>query len=225
MSDQTQVAAAETPVVETPETTEAATIPSSQTTPPTTEAEVEAGKTLLSDEPAKDEPKAEVEAAPEKYEDFKLPEGVELKPEALAEAQTLFKDLGLSQAKAQQLVDFHTKAVQEMAAANQQAYTQLREGWRKEVTSDPEIGAALKDVKAVIGRAKVAIGDQKLVDNFNAIMDQTGVGDNLAFIKVFYKMAKAMTEGSHVAGAGPTRESQTGSKPATGAQALYPNLP
>src|SRR5712671_3512851 len=51
------------------------------------------------------EKKAETAGAPEKYEDFKLPEGVELAPEAVAEVSTLFKELGLSQANAQKLVD------------------------------------------------------------------------------------------------------------------------
>jgi hypothetical protein len=58
-------------------------------------------------------------------------------------------------------------------------------------------------------------------------MDYTGAGNNPAFIKAFWKMAQALTEGGHVAGTGPA---PIGQKPPgaaerpTAAKALYPNL-
>jgi hypothetical protein len=59
-------------------------------------------------------------------------------------------------------------------------------------------------------------------------MDMTGAGDNPAFILTFYRLAQRQTEGSHVAGRGPSPGGQQ--RPGSAdirspAQDLWPNLP
>ena len=57
------------------------------------------------------------EAAPEKYEDFKLPEGMEVNTDLLDKATPVFKELNLTQDQAQKMVDLQTTFVSEMAVA------------------------------------------------------------------------------------------------------------
>ena len=172
------------------------------------------------------EKKAETAGPPEKYEDFKLPEGVELAPEAVAEVSTLFKELGLSQANAQKLVDFHSKTLQATAEATLKApldaWMAQKATWKTEIKADPEIGGKLGEVKAQIASMYEALGpaNAALVKDFKSAMDLTGAGDNPAFIKLFAKLAERLGEGKPVQGNKPP-----GGPKLSPAQSMYPNLP
>lgn len=185
--------------------------------------DVKAGddKSLLNDK--KDESKG----APEKYEAFKLPEGVSLDEKVATEAQELFKGMNLDQTQAQSLIDFHLAKTKEAAEAPYKLYTETRQAWRDEIKADPEIGNKLDSVKQTVSKALDSLGDAKLANEFRAAMDLTGAGDHPAFIKAFYKLAQKMTEGTQVTAGSPTKEGQTrpGSAPQSPARALYPNLP
>ena len=158
--------------------------------------------------------------APEKYTDFTFPEGFEANPTMMGEAQTLFKDLNLNQAQAQRAVDLYSKASQDASNALVEHWVKTQQDWKDQLKADPEIGGKLQDVRQTVGRAIDALGNAALGTEFRKIMDDTGVGSHPAFVKVFYKLAQQLTEGSHVAGGGPSK-----TKPASGAQAMYPNLP
>lgn len=183
------------------------------------------GETLLTEGDKKTETKTEV---PEKYADFKVPEGIKLDGEALTAATALFKESGLSQAAAQKMVDFHVAQLKAAADAPAKAYTEMREKWQTEAKADPAIGPKMEQVKQNVGKLYAAIGDAKLVDDFKGLMNLTGVGDNPAFIKVLNKLSEFVVEGKHVAGGGPSAHGQSAGgtqvKPSA-AQAMYPNLP
>ncbi len=182
------------------------------------------GTTLLTQK----EGEAKPEGAPEAYTEFKLPEGIKLEGPQLEEATKLFKELGLPQAAAQSLVDYHAAQMKAITDATTSTMTQMRSDWQAAVKADPEIGSKLPQVKVEVSRALDSLGDPALVTAFKSAMDLTGVGDNPAFIKAFYKMAQAVNEGKHVAGANPSPhgQTQTGRKDApSAAAALYPNLP
>lgn len=224
-----------TPAVEPPAT------PSTTSETKVTEPKPSASVSLLNeDEPATDpkttetkptEPPKEGEkpkeaaGAPEKYEDFKLPEGLELSPEVVTEVSGLFKELNLSQTQAQKLVDFHSKTLSATAEAvsktNMDTWLNQKATWKTEIKADPEIGGKLGEVKAKIGGMYAALGPEnaKLVTEFKAAMDLTGAGDNPAFIKLFHKLAERLGEGSPVVG------STAKPKPGSAAQAMYPDLP
>ncbi len=217
-------------------TTSTSSTPQPTQTPPSSETKPEAkadGSSLLnqkSDE--KDAPKPDDKPAgpPEKYEAFKLPEGVELKPESLAAAQGLFKDLGLPQEGAQKLVDFHIKALQESAQAPLQAYQDMKDGWRKEAEALSDIGGQLGPggkVNVAFSKMLDSLGDSKLANDFRSAMDLTGAGNHPAFIQVMWKLSQSFAEGGHVTGTGPSKHGQTqpGARPPTLAQAIYPKLP
>jgi hypothetical protein len=134
--------------------------------------------------------------------------------------------MNLSQAQAQQLVDFYTAKTTESANQPYQVWQETQENWVKEVKADPVLGPRLNEVKTTISRAIDALGDPKLAQGFREAMDYTGAGNNPAFIKAFYKLAQMVTEGGHVAGGGPSPQGQrrAGEMPSA-AQAMYPNLP
>ena len=209
----------------TPPTPPTETLPSPPTSTPPKE-----GETLLTEGDKKSEPKA----APEKYEDFKLPEGVELKGEQLTAATALFKEMGLPQDAAQKLVDFHTAQMKAAADGPANALRDMRADWQAKTHADPDIAKVVVDGKTGLDAVKInvakvfsAIGNEKLVNDFKEVMNLTGVGDHPAFINVINKLAGFVTEGKHVAGGKPSVHGQSpggAATPPTAAQALYPNL-
>lgn len=163
--------------------------------------------------------------APEKYEDFKVPEGYQLDPEIATEASTLFKNMGLDQSQAQSLVDFYVSRTNEALEAPYKLWQETQEKWISEIRQDPAIGHRLPEVRATVAKAIDSLGDQKLAADFRQAMDITGAGNNPAFVRAFYKLAQMVTEGKHVSGAGPSKEGMgSQARPETAAKALYPNL-
>ena len=190
-----------------------------------TDSKPDSDKSLLNKD-AKDTPTG----APEKYSDYKVPEGFVLDPEVKTEADKLFKGMNLSQEQGQSLVDFYTAKVKEAFDAPFNAYQDQREKWRAEAEQMPELKGKLSnggEVLTTIGRALDSLGDPQLANNFRQAMDMTGAGDNPAFILAFYRMAQRLVEGSHVTGRGPARSGQQRpDQPARSvAQDLWPNLP
>lgn len=222
---------------QSPEAQSQTTTQETKTESQQTEAKTEAkpdGKTLLTEgkkeEPKVEEKKAEKTGAPEKYEDYKVPDGYTLDPEIKGEADKLFKGLGLSQDQAQSLVDFYTNKTTEAFQAPFKAYQEMTEGWRKEAEAHPDLRGKLgegKEVNVRIAKMFEGIGDPALVTQFKETMDLTGVGNHPSFIRLLDKVAQRLTEGTHVAGKGPTTASQSSpdAAPPTVGGALWPKLP
>lgn len=142
--------------------------------------------------------------APEAYSDWKMPEGYEIDTEAKTEADTIFKELNLTQDQGQKLIDMYAKYSKASAEESAKVYNEYRDSQRAAVKADPEIGGKLDQVKTTVARAINELGDPALAKQFRQDMDYTGAGDTLSFIKVFYKLAQAVTEGQHVTGGGPS---------------------
>jgi hypothetical protein len=179
------------------------TTPSSQTdksTPNTNQEppKTEDGKSFLTEgDKAKTEPEAPKldkdgkpieppKGAPEKYADFKLPEGITLSDAQKTDVTGMFKSWNLTQDQAQQAIDYYTKQQAEIANAPYNAYLETRKGWRDEIASDPVIGPKQAAVKTEIGRAINLLGDPKMVADFRQALDITGIGDHPAFVRAFY---------------------------------------
>lgn len=170
----------------------------------------------------KDEPKG----APEKYEAFKLPEGLQLTEASLTEAQALFKESGLSQTQAQKYVDFHVAKLKEMAEAPAKLWQDTQKEWIDKAKADSEIGGKLPQVKADVSKALDAALGVELGKEFREAMDYTGAGNNPAFIKAIWKLSQRWLEGTAVNAGGPSKfgQARPGEGPKTAAQAIYPNL-
>ena len=197
--------------------------PTSQTsgTPPSPEPKAESKSLLNAEAPV---------GAPEKYEPWAVPDGYELDPAVAAEANPLFKELGLTQANAQRLVDLYSKHSAATSEALSEMVRKQNETWQSEAKAHPDLRGKLDPggpVLTTISRALDSLGDAKLASEFKTTMDFTGAGNHPAFIRTFYAMAKKLTEGTHVAGNGPSPLGQRapGSGPPSAAKALYPNLP
>lgn len=172
------------------------------------------------DEP-KEGDKKPVSGAPDKYSDFKAPDGYELDPKTLETALPLFKELGLSQESAQKLVDFYGKSALSTSEAPYKQWADTQDEWVKSIKT--EHGSNLEAKRADIGRAIKLLGPE-LETKFRDAMEFTGAGNNPAFFNAMSKWASMLGEGSSVRGNGPSDGSPPGQKPSV-AQALYPNLP
>jgi hypothetical protein len=166
--------------------------------------------------------------APEKYEQFNVPEGYILDEETAKEAGGLFKSMNLTQAQGQQLIDMYVAKTNEAINAPYEVWRQTQQDWVKQVKSDPFLGPRLNHVTSTISKGidVVARDNPKLAEAFRSVMDFTGAGNHPAFIRMFYELASRLTEGGYVAGKGPSPAGQAkpGEMPSA-ARAMYPNLP
>ena len=184
---------------------------SRDTTVQTPEQKAAAEKEAADKKAADDKAKA---GAPEKYEDFKLPEGMELDKEALAEFLPLAKDLGLTQEQAQKLIDSYAKQAQKVTEEPGKRFAKLQEDWTKATTGDKEYGG--KDFDANLATANAAIkefGSPEL----NKVLAWSGLGNHPELVRTFWKIGKAMKEDGVRSGA------SSDSKPKDVASLLYPN--
>lgn len=190
------------------------------TTTPTTPPEKKEEK------PAEEKPAG----APEKYEDFKIPEGRTLDEDTMKEAQGVFKEAGLNQAQAQKLVDLYIKEQAKVEGAPKKEYEAMLSKWTAQVHADKELstGTELKpEVQQGIGKLK-ALLPKDVRDGFDQAMNMSGVGSHPSVVKAIYELSKYVTEPSHVPGKGPSPEGQKPpgepSRPSL-AKAMFPNLP
>lgn len=140
----------------------------------------------------KSDAKAESEestGAPEKYEDFDLPEGFTLTGERLEEVTGLFRELNLSQANAQKLVDYYNKRVIDDKAQGLEALATQRKEWRSQIRNRPNFDS--ERALAQKGMAKV-VTDPDTRELFN----NTWMQDHPAIWKIFVKVGELVGEDS-----------------------------
>lgn len=151
---------------------------------------------------------------PEKYEDFKFPEGVEVDAEALTSFQALAKELKLPQAAAQKLVDFQAGAMKKAQESAQKSWDDLQNTWVSAAKADKEFGGAKFDENiALAKKAKAAFGN----DEFSKVLDQTGVGNNPEMIRFLVKVAKTIKEDEVIVGG-------AGAAPKDVAARMFPSM-
>lgn len=168
---------------------------------------------------------------PEKYSDWKLPEGYELDSGVSEKAGGLFKELGLSQEAAQKLVDFYSENAIASHKEMMDAFWAQRIEWRNAMKADPDLKdlrfngdniAADSPLVVTVNRALEGLQNPKLVADFRAAMNDTGAGDSPAFVKVLYALAKQVTEGTTYASGGPVAPQR---RPSPGEAIYGPNGP
>lgn len=167
----------------------------------------------------KDEGKPE--GAPETYADFKLPENMEISKEAMGEFTGLFKEANLPQEVAQKFVEKGAQAIQKAVDDIYNQWTdkmaQQVKSWHESRAADKEIGGTDETQKKVLSDAShvvKSIGGESLMK----ALDETGAGNHPEIIRAFYRMRPYIGEdGKFISG-------NTGGKPKTAAQALYPTM-
>lgn len=138
--------------------------------------------------------------APEAYEDFKAPEGVELDASVLDEFKGVAKELNLLQDQAQRVVDLGAKLAQSWAEKSNEAADALIAGWAEAAKADKEIGGeAFEQNLALAKKATDAFGS----DEFKAeLLEKYRLGDHPEFIRMMVKVGKAISEDTLVPASG-----------------------
>ncbi len=165
------------------------------------------------------------QGAPEKYEDFKLPEGFQFDKAQLEAATTLFKESGLTQEGAQKLVDFYAKNGLQAAEAPYKAWADLQKEWTSEI-GNRFPGDKSTSVKSMISSVIDSVLPPTLAKGLRAALDITGAGSHPDVVEAFSILLKPLSEGTPVRGNGPSKESQAapGSGPPSVADAIYGHL-
>lgn len=159
--------------------------------------------------------------APDLYSEFTLDAGISADQEMMTQFGKLAKDLNLSQAGAQKLIDIQNGITKKMAGEYEKAYSERQrvqtaaalDSEYKELQSDAEIGGArLNETLGMAGYAFDALG----CGDAREVLLERNLGNNRAIINMLAKVGKVLKEDGFVAGeSGNTRKSD--------AQALYPD--
>ncbi len=209
--------------------------PPPETTTPTPEKKPE-GQSFLTQTPEapkeepKEEPKPEdkkpdAEGAPEKYADFKVPDGFKFDEKALTEATAAFKELGLSQEAAQKLVDTYAKNTQQAIEAPYKQWADLQKEWLGDIHD--RFGSKAETVRTDISKAIDSALPPSLARAFRGALDLTGAGTNPDVVEALSIMFKPFVEGPSIrpGGQSPEANKPPGAPVAPSiAEALYPHL-
>jgi hypothetical protein len=156
-------------------------------------------ETLLSGDEGKEE-----EGVPDEYT-FEAPEGVEVSEEALAQFADTAKELKLSQAQYQSLIEYDMQRQADAAKAMSDQYNNRVAEWAEEAKADKIIGGESLDEN--LGLAKRAIetfGDSDLAQIMAAPSaenpDGLGLGNHPAMIRLFYRVGQSISESTLVTG-------------------------
>ncbi|MEK9753372.1 MAG: hypothetical protein VW338_09195 [Rhodospirillaceae bacterium] len=153
--------------------------------------------------------KKDGEGAPETYEAFTMPEGVEVDQAALDVFMPLAKDAGLTQAQAQKFVDLYADNLKGAVEGQQKAWAETNDKWVEDAKADKEIGGDKWDES--VGVANAAL--KKFAgEDFAAFSQYTGAGNNPAFIRLMYRVGKAMADDSFENGGASVGELSTAEK-------------
>lgn len=144
-----------------------------------------------------DKPKAE--GAPEKYEPFKAPEGLDLDDVVATEFSAVARELNLPQDKAQLLID---KMQPIMAQRQLEQVENMRQTWGDEARKDPEFGGAkLEENLTHAARAMEQFATPKLRE----LLDESALGNHPEFVRFMVKAGKALAEDRIVPGGNATK--------------------
>lgn len=178
------------------------------------------GKPIV--EPKKDEAP---QGAPEKYADFKVPEGFKFDPTALTEAQATFKELNLTQAQAQKLVDTYAKTGREAAEAPYKEWANTQKQWLADIAD--RFGSKSETIRTDISRAIDSALPPSLARAFRTALDLTGAGSNPDIVEAMSILTKPFNEGTSLKPGGLSPEANKAPGAPTrpsAAEAMYPHL-
>lgn len=203
----------ETEQTESPESTSEGTVTESVETPTETSQEsvsvVEQAETQV-DKATSDEQSessaVEPEGAPESYEPFSTPEGVDsLDDDVLTTFADTAKELELPQDKAQALIDAVTP---KMHARQQEAFNAQVQSWANEVASDPEIGGEKLDQSVSLARKAYQMGASPALQD---LLKQSGMDVHPEMVRMFRYFGSRLSEDKVVdGGEAPSSSELTG---------------
>jgi hypothetical protein len=207
-----------TPPVVTPPVVTPPVVTPPVVTPPVTTPKVDAAapktgsKTILGGDvtPPKDAPKT---GAPEKYTDFKLPDGLKFDPALVEPFNAVAKELGLSQDGAQKIVDLQAQSVKAEIDARLDGFNKQVEGWGE--ASKKLFGTDFEKQFGLAAKAVERFGDADL----KTLLRESGLGNHPSIIKAFNKIGAMMSEDQPVDGR------RAGGEAKTTAELMFDKMP
>lgn len=160
----------------------------------------------------------DTDGAPEKYEAFELPEGVESNAPVLEKLETLAREQGMNQEQAQKFVGLGVEVLQDAATAQQKQWDDTQTAWRDEFKADKDFGGSHLNESIV---ASQRVLDIYGCDDLKAALSKDGVvtGNHPALIKMLVRIDKATREDSAGSDAGGGGTENT--EPPTLANTVY----
>lgn len=155
-----------------------------------------AGDADANKQPGAGDGQTEFIGAPEKFEAYDIPEGVQMNEATTKELNDMAKSMNLSQVGVQQLVNLHVKSIQEQGDAAQAQFNQLKDEWAQETKTD--LGAEFDKEMGMVRKTVQKFGTPELLQ----LMDDTGIGNHKAMVLFMRKVGKAIAEDVPVPGAG-----------------------
>lgn len=151
--------------------------------------------------------KAAAEAAakpPENYEDFKAPQGTVIDAKVATEFKAVAKELGLSQANAQKVIDklapllAHSESSR-VQTTLQSTLNKARDGWVATAKADKEIGGEkFAEHIATAGKAWAAFGTPEL----KKLLNDSGLGDHPEVIRWAFRVGSHLGPDNKFVGGG-----------------------
>ena len=141
---------------------------------------------------------ADKQGAPDSYEAFTMPEGMEADEALIEGISPVLKELDLSQEKAQKLIDAYNTKVQADIAADQKASAEMVTGWKNDLMNDAEFGGTkFAENAAIANKAVKEFGTPALVEMLQA----TGISNHPEMVKFAYKIGALISEDGFSKGA------------------------
>lgn len=137
------------------------------------------------------------DGAPESYEPFSV-DGQTIEVENAQEFVDMAKELGLSQEKAQKVMDAMVPAARNYLMKDLSAKARV---WEEETRKDPEIGGANFEANQGIAMAAYK---QFATPALRTILTGSGLGNHPEVVRLFYRIGKSMQQDKGVAGDGTT---------------------
>lgn len=149
--------------------------------------------------------------APEQYEAFAMPEGVDLDSQVVDGFTEVAKELNLPQDAAQKVID---KVAPIMAARQAAQMEAVRNEWHAQSSADKEFGGdKLQESTALAAKAMAQFSTPEL----KGMLNETGLGNHPEIVRLMVRVGQALSEDRIVTG---------GQKPSgirSMADALYPS--
>jgi hypothetical protein len=160
---------------------------------------------------------AEGEKPVEVVYEFKLPDGVEMKGEAIEELKTTAKEFGLTPEQAQRIADLGVKQAQGFATQLVEQQKTMTAEWAEQTTTDKEIGGdKLPENLGVAKKALDTFGSKEL----KTLLNQSGLGNHPEVVRFMVKAGKAISEDGQLI-TGSAAQADRAAQPIE--NRLYPN--
>jgi len=139
---------------------------------------------------------------PENYDDFTMPEGIEVDETALKEAAPVFKELGLNQEQAQKLVDLQAKMAVEGQKAQVEAFNAQLDDWDTQSLNDKEFGGDKFDEN--IKTASLAV-EKFGTPELKTMLETHGLYAHPEVVRFFYRVGNTLKEDNPGSGGNPVK--------------------